>query len=165
MEEINYLWSWECIPQTYWTTLYLLRTDNVDLCDNSLLSHHQPIRIVHELITLPGTSLSYLACKNALLKSFGEFEGFEHEPPVLFVWHQYNKWCTLLQHMSVDRLSCMWASGPKFGSVIFPQIPLTLIYFFSCLSHMISLIQFLVCILSLECKLHEDWNLCFGTVV
>ena len=164
MEEINYLWSWECIPQTYWTTLYLLRTD-VDPCDNTLLSHHQPIRIVHELITLPGTSLSHLACENALLKSFGEFEGFEREPPVLLVWHHNNKCCTSLQPMSVDRLYCMWASGPKFDSVTFLQISLTLIYFFSCLSQMISLLQFLVYILSLEWKLHEDWNLCFGTVV
>lgn len=43
-----------------------------------------------------------------------------------------------------------------------PQIPLTMLNFFSCLLYTISLTQFIVYLLCLECKPHEDRDLCFG---
>jgi len=73
MEEVNYLMTTRCSPQTYWS----LRIDHGNLWDTALFPHHQPIRTVHKLITYPVTFL-LLAFKNASLKPIGEFRFFEY---------------------------------------------------------------------------------------
>ena len=45
-----------------------LRIDNVNPWDTTFLPHHQSVRIVHELITHPGTPLPHLVFNNALLQ-------------------------------------------------------------------------------------------------
>ena len=70
MEEIYYMMILSVSPQIFWH----LWIDDVNPCDNTLLPHHQPIRIVHELITYPGTPLPHFAFKNALLKPFPEYQ-------------------------------------------------------------------------------------------
>lgn len=147
MEELNYLWSWECIPRPtglHCTYSGLMLTPLTTPCYLTISQSELCMSWLHSL-----GPASHLACENALLKSFGGFEGFEREPPVLLVWHHNNKCCTSLQPMSVDRLYCMWASGPKFDSVTFLQNHLLWFIFFY-LSQMISLLQFFVYILSLN---------------
>ena len=67
-------WPWAHSPQIYWS----LSIDNANPCDTTLLPHHQPIRIVHELITYPETPLLHLDFKNDSLKFIREFRFFEH---------------------------------------------------------------------------------------
>ena len=79
MENANYLTTVSTWPQTSWR----LRTDSVNPCNTTLLPHHQPIRIVHKLITYPATppSLTWLLkvlCQNPL----GSSGLLGHEPPI-----------------------------------------------------------------------------------
>ena len=98
-------WPWACSPQTYWH----LRIDTANPCDTTLLTHHQPIRIVHKLTTYPGM--------HPTPKTL---------PLQILCWNPsclapFNKHCTFLHHnpVSVDWLYCAWANEHNFGSVTF----------------------------------------------
>ena len=77
----------------------------IDPCDTSTLPSTNQ-RIVHELITYPGTPLPHLAFKNASLKPIREFGLLEHELFRAPCLAPYNKCCTFLHHnpASVDWL-------------------------------------------------------------
>ena len=97
-------------------TYLCLRIDNVTLVTSSC--HHQPIRIVYELMRYCGMPCFNQTFKNALLK-LKKFGLLEYQLPWTLCLVSCNKRCTFLQHNlgSVDWLYCMWESGLKFGLV------------------------------------------------
>ena len=77
MEDVNCSMTMSTQPQDYWS----LKTDIINLCDSTLLPHHQPIT-VYELITDPLTSHHpYLAL--CFAETFWGGQGFlRHKPPI-----------------------------------------------------------------------------------
>ena len=84
------------------------------------------LRILQELV-VPPAAPPLLALKARPLTAIGELWSSERELPVLLAWCLKSKCWTLLHHdsLSVDWPFCVWANGPKVGSVT-PTVSLAL---------------------------------------
>lgn len=159
MEEINYLWSWECIPRP--TGLHCTYSGlMLTLWQHLVITINQSELCMSWLHSLGPASLTLhvkMLCWNPL-KVWGLSVSL-----VLLVWHHNNKCCTSLQPMSVDRLLHVWASGPQ---VWFSNISSNLLLWFIFPAFHKWYPFFNFCLYSLT-RMQAPWGLesLFGTVV